>query len=249
MNPTASDNSVVDLLIDTMFSEYPDTNVNEIEFSIVGQQAPGSPWNLGISKFRNMLTSLSKLTDIKPVQTIMLTAIVDKDRVRIDDIEEIKKFCVNNAPAINHLNVTFETKTRSTKPIDIPEHGLRLRYAEETPIPIEKRSEIVTKLKDLTKTKTYRHAQRYSIISPKTFGKSKGKLSVDFTSVRQAQGTDFRNAKLTGPGSLLHDRYEVEVDLSGFTRDDFFGNQAVIREELRFYLGFIMRALNGGMAI
>ncbi len=244
-----ADNSVVDSLMNTMFGSYPDTNVNEIEFSIVGQQAPGSPWNLGISKFRNMLTSLSKQTGIKPVQTIMLTAVVDQDRVRIDDIEEIKKFCVNNSPAINHQNVLFETKTRSANPIDIPEHGLRLRYAYETQIPIEKRSDIVNKLKDRSKTKYYRHAQRYSIISPKRFGQSQGQLRVDFTSVRQAPGFDFRSAQLTGPGSLLHDRYEVEVDLSGFTREEFFSNEAVIREELKFYLGFILRTINGSIAI
>jgi hypothetical protein len=232
-----------------MFGKYPDTNVNEIEFAIVGPQVPGSPWNMGISKFRNLLVSLSKATGITPTQTIMLTTVVDQDRVRIEDLEEIKKFCLTNSPNVNHPNVLFETKTRSSDPIDIPEYGLRLRYAYEQPIPLVRRAEVVAKLTDRTKVKYYRHAQRYSIISPKTFGQSKGKLQVDFTSVRQGPGMDFRAAQLTGPGSLLHDRYEVELDLSGFTRDDIYQNERALREELRFYLGFILRTVNGGISI
>ena len=243
------DNSVVDTIINTMFREHPANNVNEIEFSIVGQKGPGAPWNMGISKFRNLLTGLREATGIEPEHNIMLTVNVDDARVRIDDITEIQKFCVKNDPPLTHPNVTYEKKTREVAPIDMPEYGLRLRFSSERAITdFSEKQKINEKLKDRMTNKFYRYAQRYSIVSPKRFG-SKGQLRVDFTSVRQNPGGDFRQAQLTGPGSMEHDRYEVEVELGGLARDEFFANEAAIRKELTFYLDFILRNLNGGMTV
>ena len=243
------DNSVVDAIIDTMFREHPVNDANEIEFSIVGQKGPGSPWNMGISKFRNLLTGLRQETGLEPELSIMLTVNVDSARVRISDITEIQKFCVKNDPPLSHPSVTYENKMREAAPIDITEHGLRLRFAsEQTITDVPERQTIVSKLKDRMLNKFYRYAQRYSIVSPKKIGE-KGQLRVDFTSVRQNPGGDFRQAQLTGPGSTEHDRYEVEVDLSGLSREEVFQNEDIIRKELQFFLGFLLRKLNGGMTI
>ena len=241
----------VDEIIKNIYDNHPEEDVNEIEFSIIGlgQKDPKNPWNIGISKFRQMLTGLSNLTSIQPKYELMLTANVGNDRVRINDIREIQKFCVNNTPAIDAQNIIFETKSRAREPIDLPEYGLRLRYANESPINnMQKREDIVKSLSDNKVQKYYRHAQRYSIISNREFGESgKGKLSVDFTSVRQGPGRDFRAAQLTGPGALTQDRYEIEIELSNIKKSDFNNEYATkIKEELKLYLTFLLVSLYGG---
>jgi SAM-dependent methyltransferase len=254
MNPSDTDNSEVDRITTHIFDNHPEHDVNEIEFSITGSGNRSSPWNMGIAKFRQLLTGLHKLNGLKtdPQREIMLSVYAPSldARVRIEDPEEIQRFCRENNPPISHPKITYERKVRHLA-IDMEEFGLRLRFSSENPIEDpEERKAIVAVLRDDKKTnnKFYRYAQRYSIISPTKIGRSGG-LRVDFTSVRQGHGYDFRSAQLTGPGSMEHDRYEVEVELSGLTRAEIIENADLIKTEMRLYLGFLLRGLRGGMAI
>lgn len=218
------------------YDAYPETVAvpNEVEFSIVGYRVkPDSTdlvyddaWNLGISKFSSILKSFIKGAP-KPDPQIMLTIGVPDDseikeaRVRIMDLDDIRVFCMNNKIP---TGATYETKHKIKnrgKSNDCTEYGVRINYSVEAPITdaeIKRRiSEIVADRS--VRRKNYRYAQRYSVVySDKLGSEGKGRLRVDFTSVRQGLGNDFRNANLTTAEAV--EKYEIEIELTDIRKED-----------------------------
>ena len=141
----------LDTIINEMFAKYPataETQVNEVEFSIVGHRSDKEQWNMGISTFRRLLTKLSKDTGIAPVQTIMLTASGrNNERVRITDIQKIQKFCVYNDPIPDEDDTIFDVKTR-VEMVDFDDFGIRLKYSNEKQMDLDQIATFKGILKD-----------------------------------------------------------------------------------------------------
>lgn len=249
MNPLNT--PILNTIIDDVFLKRPKVcNVNEIEFSLVGTKAKNEPWNLGVAMFRQLLTTFSKKTEIAPEHSILLTVTGSNNmRLRINDIKEIQKFCVHNDPLKTHENLTYEVKTR-IQAIDYEEYGLRLRFNSEEVMNDDLKTRFIAEIKDEKVSKFYRHAQRYSIRLPDTFGE-KGFLQFDFSSVRQGSGRDFRAAQLTGPSSLAHDRYEVEIELVDVSADELQDQKISdkIKNRLSTYLELLLTQLNLGLPL
>jgi 2-polyprenyl-3-methyl-5-hydroxy-6-metoxy-1,4-benzoquinol methylase len=249
MNP--SNTKILSQIIDDVKLQHPNSPlINEIEFSLVGNRAQNEPWNLGVSMFRRVLTAFSKQTEIEPVHSIILTVTGHNDaRLRIDDLKEIQKFCVHNDPVKNHENLNYEIKRR-VHFTDYNEYGLRLRFNSEEFMNDEVKTRFIAELKDEKVVKFYRHAQRYSIRLPDKFGE-KGYLQFDFSSVRQGKGRDFRAAQLTGPSSVAHDRYEIEIELAHVTKEELDNLTIMqnIKTRLKTYLELLLTEVNIGLPI
>lgn len=241
---------------------------NEVEFTLVGYKNDRGfdhDWTLGIKDFGDLLRGfISKFNDgDKPAPEVMITVFENtrkgpkhvtlppsagNARARIFSRDEglnLKRFCMTNiAP---EEDTTYELKNRLGVH-DIPEYGLRVRYAHEAPLPIENIEELRSVINNRKVYKKYRFAQRYSVMFGEV-GDNGCQLRVDFTSVKEGAGHSFSGAGVVGTGiAKAKDRYEVEVEVAGdngVTRKDL----EAAKEQLFEILGFILTERMGGLTI
>lgn len=240
-------------IIQLTLDNYPDGEPDEVEFTLtdIHGSSESHPWNLGIAKFGSLLKDMVRHTGIKPVEQLLLTVCpndMTNTRVRISNVDVLKRFCMTDAVLPEDNGVMFEHKERLKK-VDTS-YGLRIRYATEKSLddPDERESLISAVSRKGVKAKTYRHAKRYSLISPKQFNNGKGSLRADFTVVKSGVGSDFRSAKVVGVTSdQTPELYEVEVELTGITREDLETYE--LKEELENFLLPIMLNMYGGITL
>jgi hypothetical protein len=263
----------LDNIIQAAIDGYPvtdtdtDTVPNEIEFAFVGYKNTEPPqfdsdWNMGIGMFGSLLKGMIKDKD-KPKPHVMIT-IMAANHVTIPDGEGTarariiddgtgnvaKKFCMSNKTPEGSTvyELKKKLKPKGVNPgltsLDMPEYGVRIRYAHESPLPSENVEQLKSSISDKTKRKTYRYAQRYSIDCGKVNGTQ---INVDFTSVKQKPGYSFSGAQIVGMcADKVRDRYEIELELSnpnGIPVEDIEDARGILKEQLRF----ILTRLQGGI--
>lgn len=241
---------------------------NEVEFALVGyknDRGLDHEWTLGIKDFGDLLRGfIAKFNDgDKPEPDVMITVFENTQkgpkhvvlppsagnaRARVfgkDEGLNLKRFCMTNiAP---EEDTVYELKRRLGVH-DIPEYGLRVRYAQESPLPAENVAELRSVINNRKVYKKYRYAQRYSVLFGEV-GDNGCQLRVDFTSVKEGAGHSFSGAGVIGNSvSKAKDKYEVEVEISGdngVTREDI----EAAKEQLFEILRFILTERMGGLAI
>ena len=238
-----------------------------------GSMGYNSDWQLGIARFGDIIKSL---TSTKPQPRHILTVIPAADlvqpilgseaqsnfnnvRIRMEEDSpvDIRNFCRNDkVPESAH----YEIKKRINIEDFGGQYGLRLKYSTETPIKDTAITEQISAALTARATERassrscknknmYRYAQRYTITHPVPIGyDSKGTLKVDCTAVRSGVGCYFRQACLIGPSCNVTEKYEVEIELTGVTKEDL-AEGTETRKVLKDYLRKILLKVHGGVAI
>lgn len=241
----------IDTMIRSIAKDYPSSSgkpVDEIEFSLMGPpNSDSSKWNLSIFRFRDLLTNLLEFSGLeKPQPESYLVIYVDNGtRVTISNPSDIHTFCKTDIIIPGTGAHVFENKTR----LKMTDFGnfWRLRYNNERRLTDPKdQNEITEKIKNRSVEKTYRYAKRYSIVHPEPLGE-KGRLSIDFTAVRQSKGSYFKESRLMGKMSPVPEEYEVELELTGLTEEELRDTDVI--NTVRKYLERLCLRFHGGMNV
>jgi hypothetical protein len=233
----------------TLVEQHPDGPVNETEISVVGVDDTVR-WTMGVAQFSRILRDfLAYSGQEQPTSSeLMLTislgrgadAALEQVRWRIDDIALVQRYCVEGAKALAAAPQALERKVR-THIYNEREVGLRYRYANETELHEEDlKAKFLAALGDKEQPKTFRHAQRYSVrLADRLGALGHGVLRLDCTSVRQGTAGQF-GLEILGP-----DQYEVELELTGLSPDDY-GVETVQRPVVAA-IEQLLRSLQSGL--
>lgn len=262
----------LDDIVTRAIDNYPTTGEpNEIEFALAGytdDKIFDKKWNMGISRFGNILKSVIKDRAMSnPTPKVMITVSCNKDvvtlppdtgnaRARINDNgtgQIARQFCISNKTKSDYTTFELKRKLRPSQlnkgatAYDMPEFGLRLRYAEESPLPDDNVTELENAIVGKKETKWYRYAQRYSI--PYAVLTSGTKVQIDFSSVKEGTGRCFSGAQIVGiSANKVKDLYEVEVELSNDTGPVTVKDIEEARDPLKEILGFLIRHMQGNLS-
>jgi hypothetical protein len=181
-----------------------DLDNTEIEFRLVSFEK--NKFTQTLSQFRTISDNLQKYYP-KVEETYSLDIIIDRDRVTISTLDEIKKYCQSeDLSTIQQKNLTYIIKTKEKNSSrDIKEYNLRIGVAKEVPSPITE--EVKQRVKsDISKFYRYKH--RYSFLGHP-------QLRFDLTSVKSGDGHSLRRCMNRGVHILQSsEEYEVEIELT-----------------------------------
>ena len=230
---------------------------DEVEFSIVGYAERNGElkydhkYRLSMDKYSQILKGLiaaSGAPEPEPEQMLTIKPGNSEARIRMTDRGLIRGFCMSSDNSVDHehSSVSIEKKTKTTH--DCIDYGVRINYANEEELQGEERTTAAKAVEKNKTEKTYRYAQRYSIVHPTKLGATGTcELRVDFTAVKQGKGTYFRGAYLIGPTGRVPDKYEIEIELTNCTKGDL--EHEPTRVAIKSYLQPILLALNGGIVV